>query len=311
MTSKRVLKIAFLVCVISALAGILARAPFGAQAQNPPQGTAPKAGSINNEDCAVCHEDVVKAFDKNPHSVLEKSPKFNMKNSCESCHGPGEAHATSDGDRTKIITFRDQPKKLYNEQCLTCHRKHREVNGFPGSTHGKFGMSCTDCHRVHHGTPMTRLLAQPENALCFSCHTERRADFSKPFHHRVRENAMRCIDCHQPHSGIDRRQVRTTDFGEAPCFKCHVDKEGPFVFEHAAPVIRDCSACHEPHGSNNPKMLIRSTVRQVCLECHTNSNRVLGGSPPSFHNVSLPRYQNCTTCHVKIHGSNVNLDFLR
>jgi DmsE family decaheme c-type cytochrome len=309
MTSKRALQTTLLLCSLVVLAGILA----GAQtpAQNPPQGTAAKAGSINNEDCAACHEDVVKAFDKNPHAVLEKSPKFNMKNSCESCHGPGEDHASNDGDRTKIITFRDQAKKRYNDQCLTCHNKHREVNGFSGSEHAKAGLSCTDCHRVHNPAATTRLLRQPANMLCFSCHVDTRTAFSKPFHHRVRENSMRCTDCHQPHSGIDRRQVRTTDFGDSPCFKCHTDKEGPFVFEHAPTVIRECGACHESHGSNNPKMLVRSTVRAVCLECHTTSQGVLGGSPPAFHDIRSPRYQNCTTCHVKIHGSNNNVDLLR
>ncbi len=309
MTSKRVLQITLLSSTLFVLAGILAGAQ--APAQNPPQGTSPTAGSVNNDDCAVCHEDVVKAFDKNPHAVLEKSPKFNMKNSCESCHGPGEAHATNDGDRTKIITFRDQAKKLYNEQCLTCHRKHREVNGFAGSAHAKFGLSCSDCHRVHHAAPTTSLLQQAVNNLCFSCHVQSRTDFSKPFHHRVRENSMRCTDCHQPHSGIDARQVRTTSFGDSPCLKCHTDKEGPFVFEHAPVVIRDCQACHQPHGSNNPKMLVRATVRAVCLECHTTSHGVLGASPPAFHDIRSPRFQNCTTCHVKIHGSNATVNFLR
>jgi hypothetical protein len=29
------------------------------------------------------------------------------------------------------------------------------------------------------------------------------------------------------------------------------------------------------------------------------------------HNLADPRYQNCTTCHVRIHGSNSDANFLR
>jgi ferredoxin len=29
------------------------------------------------------------------------------------------------------------------------------------------------------------------------------------------------------------------------------------------------------------------------------------------HNMAEPRYQNCTTCHVRIHGSNADQRFLR
>jgi DmsE family decaheme c-type cytochrome len=95
------------------------------------------------------------------------------------------------------------------------------------------------------------------------------------------------------------------------CTRCHREKEGPFVFEHAVLKVKDCQSCHEPHGSNNPKMLVRSTVRTLCLECHSASSNVLNSQPPSFHNVRLPRYQNCTICHVKIHGSNSSPLFLR
>ena len=88
------------------------------------------------------------------------------------------------------------------------------------------------------------------------------------------------------------------------CTSCHAEKRGPFVFEHVNGVAGDCMSCHENHGSSNNKRLKRATVKNLCLECHsTLSTKTLGSQPPSFHNVSLPRYQNCTTCHVAVHGS--------
>jgi DmsE family decaheme c-type cytochrome len=313
MSLSRALKCLLPLLTAAVLTGILAGSPPGLPAQaSPPKPQAAKAGSIKNEDCAVCHEDVTKAFEKNPHVVLEKSPKFKMENSCESCHGPGEDHASNSGDKTKIITFKAiVNKKEYSAKCLACHSRDHELPAFAGSTHAKMGLTCVDCHRVHNGARMTRLLKDQPNSLCFSCHIQSRAQFAKPFHHRVKENVVRCIDCHQPHSGIDRRQLRAQITGEIACTRCHREKEGPFVFEHAVLKIKDCQACHEPHGSNNSKMLVRSTVRTLCLECHSTSQNVLTSQPPSFHDIRLPRYQNCTICHVKIHGSNASPIFLR
>jgi DmsE family decaheme c-type cytochrome len=306
-----------LVLVSSALLTLLATLAGGVnrpKSQNAVQkGAAPAASSSSTtmEDCAACHEDVVKAFTRNPHSALQKSPLYNVPNPCESCHGPGEAHIAAGGDKAKIITFKGKVKGEYSKQCLSCHNKNHEVEGFAATMHAKSGLTCSDCHRVHSSAPMTKLLKQENNTLCFSCHTLQRAQFSKPFHHRVIEKAMNCLDCHQPHSGVEHHQVRTTSFGEMPCLKCHAEKEGPFVFEHAPLVIRNCYACHEPHGSNNPKMLVRSSVFLMCLECHAGSTNITGNLPPSFHDVRQPRYQNCTTCHTKIHGSNIDELFFR
>lgn len=313
MTLSRLLKITTLATMLSGLAGILAGSPekllAGGNAAGQQAGQA--SGSINNEDCAVCHEDLAKAFANSRHGILEKSPRFMMKNSCESCHGPGEAHALGDGDKTKIISFKESDKTAYQRQCLECHQSNAEILGFTASRHSKGGLFCADCHGVHNPAPMTRLLKSAPAQLCMSCHIERRADFAKPFHHRVNEGAMVCVDCHQPHGGFERRQLRTTHSGEEICVKCHLDKGGPFVFEHASLRLRDCQACHEPHGSNNTKMLVRSTVRSLCLECHSGTLNTFSAQPPAFHDIRSPRYQNCTSCHARIHGSNSSHLFLR
>ena len=104
---------------------------------------------------------------------------------------------------------------------------------------------------------------------------------------------------------------------EPGCFNCHGDKRGPFTFEHSPVRFEGCSACHEAHGSANPRMLIRQEVRLVCLECHANlpgvnnTRPVMGVVPTSFHDLRSPRFQNCTVCHQKIHGSHVDRNLLR
>ena len=103
---------------------------------------------------------------------------------------------------------------------------------------------------------------------------------------------------------------------EQPCLKCHTDKRGPFLFEHAAVRVDGCEACHSPHGSTNARLLKRPVLFTLCLECHTGQSGfgLTGDGIPTqsaSHNMADPKYRNCTTCHVRIHGSNADERFLR
>jgi DmsE family decaheme c-type cytochrome len=125
------------------------------------------------------------------------------------------------------------------------------------------------------------------------------------------------VDCHNPHGRLLANPLRDVSANEPGCFKCHGDKRGPFTFEHAPMRMAEgCQNCHEPHGSANPRMLTRADVKFQCLECHSNlgagsGQGTLGGVPPAFHDLRNPRIQNCTVCHVKVHGSHVNRALLR
>src|SRR5262249_1588561 len=174
------------------------------------------------------------------------------------------------------------------------------------------------CHKIHANGPDGLLVRKPAavNEQCSSCHLDIWAQFQRPNHHRVPEEAMACVDCHNPHGTVRSRMTRTFAANEPGCFSCHGDKRGPFTFEHAPVRFEGCAGCHEPHGSSNPRMLTRQSVQYVCLECHANlptSNKTatIGVVPPAFHDLRLPVYQNCTVCHQKIHGSHVDRNLLK
>ncbi len=129
---------------------------------------------------------------------------------------------------------------------------------------------------------------------------------------------MTCVDCHNPHGAFKPGLMQTASANGPGCYQCHGDKRGPFTFEHAPVREEGCGICHSPHGSTNAKMLIRECeVRLVCLECHANlpgvnsKSPVTGVVPPAFHDLTSPRYRNCTVCHQKIHGSHVDRNLLR
>jgi DmsE family decaheme c-type cytochrome len=185
-------------------------------------------------------------------------------------------------------------------------------------------MACTSCHSIHRSQSVRSLLRKPQTALCEECHTDVRAQFAMPFKHRVEEGVIACTDCHNPHGSFAPtwamasrpRHVDQAMANEEPCLKCHADKRGPFVFEHLGVRVDGCETCHAPHGSTNSRLLLRPVVFTLCLECHNgagNFGRQGKGIPAqtSNHNMADPRYQNCTACHVRIHGSNADSNFLR
>jgi DmsE family decaheme c-type cytochrome len=282
-----------------------------APAQSPTADAKP-ATYAGSEACQMCHEDIYKAFQKNPHIAVEKDKRGGRETrGCESCHGPGSKHAES----TAAADIRNPAKLPVAEAdrgCLSCHLNRPTQTGRIRSGHARNQVSCVTCHAMHKSAEelMPRRRAAI-NAECAGCHTAVWASFQLP------EGAMSCVDCHNPHGSLLSHSIRTVSANEPGCLNCHGDKRGPFIFEHAPVRLEGCATCHEPHGSANPRMLARQEVRFVCLECHANTpvtaaaSHTLGAVPPAFHDLRTPQFQNCTVCHVKVHGSNVSQGLLR
>ncbi len=272
-----------------------------------------------SDTCQACHEDIHKAFQKNPHHFVEKDNKRGWEGkACESCHGPGSKHAESVSPADISNPAKLRPAQA-DQVCLKCHLNQPTHAGRLQGGHARNQVSCMSCHAMHKGpSTLVARSAPAKNQLCASCHTSEWAQFAKPHKHRLPEGAMSCVDCHNPHGSYLWKSIQTVNANEPGCFKCHSDKRGPFVFEHPPVKLEGCTSCHEPHGSANPRMLTRQEIRFVCLECHANlptptaaSAGVIGGPPPAFHDLRNPRFRNCTICHVKIHGSQASRELTR
>jgi DmsE family decaheme c-type cytochrome len=288
-----------------------------AQTPPPPVPPAPPAPKVTAEMaqapeslCANCH-DQAKVFAGNPHAraFLRQLPAAHPDAACTSCHGDGQKHAEEGGDKSFIRGLHGADGAKF---CITCHNKATDNSSFgAGSIHANSAtINCLSCHSIHSAEPKSpKLLAKAPGALCQGCHTGQAAQIrSKPYAHRLDRGGMTCLDCHNPHGRPVEKGLNLTRTGELPCLNCHAEKRGPFVFEHVNGIAGNCLSCHQPHGSSNSKMLQWSRVDRLCLSCHsrTGGASTLGSQPPSFHDVSLPRYRNCTTCHVAVHGSNLS-----
>ena len=302
--------------------GAAAQAPAQVAAGGAPAGP---SGYVGNDVCKTCHADIWSNFYKNPHFksiAMGKTPP--ERTGCEGCHGPAQAHVAAGGGKDTIPhAFSLMQPKAVLEDCLTCHAKDLSKSNILRSEHTLNGIACTSCHSVHHSATPKFLLAKKQNETCYGCHANIRAQFEMPSHHRINEGFMQCTDCHNPHGaftatdgmGVHPTMVERASGSNPPCLKCHVDKRGPFVFEHPGVRVDGCQTCHNPHGSMNAKLLKRPVVFTICLECHngggTGTRNQGVDIQTARHNLLDPKFQKCTTCHVRIHGSNSDQYFLR
>ena len=264
------------------------------------KGTSNALGANASQVCYRCHgEKQDLELIAHPHQI---NGKYGF--ACTTCHDP----------HGKLLEYSRK------ELCLTCHQGTPTMS-WHASIHDQAGVACTDCHNPHPKSHVRQALdirhtdirrnkrlpmSVNEPQACAKCHPKIYAMTQLPSHHPLKEGKMTCSDCHDAHG-----QAQGNLKGETinlTCYKCHADKQGPFVYEHA-PVSEDCSICHNPHGtvSNN---LLHQPPSFLCLRCHSGHR-----APPSDHfgigtsdidGNTFQRpvlYTDCTQCHAQIHGT--------
>ena len=260
-----------------------------------------------DESCKMCHAQLSLIHQTTPHGYAEVS--------CESCHGDGEAHvkAPSSDNITSFSMPSDSTTEAY-EVCSNCHKSSHSIQN---NAHSAAGLTCGHCHSTH-TTDEQQLKAlnlpnhwsrlTPGSSMCYECHQDSFSQFEFNERHRLAEGVVACTSCHDPHQPEIGMQLG--GFKQSVCSDCHADLTGPFVHEHAASRIDGCAACHEPHGSPNRHMLKIQQVGALCYSCHADAPQFHIGFSPS----APPRFDEntvCTNCHVTIHGSNLDADFLK
>lgn len=206
---------------------------------------------------------------------------------------------------------------LGSESCADCHEEI--TRGFMTADHARLQApgqhaleaGCESCHgpgskHVESGGAAHTILNPRKNPdTCFACHLDKRGQFNLPHSHPVLAEKVSCADCHDPHRGAGFASSKALFTRDEACTRCHEAQRGPFAFEHEA-MREGCTACHNPHGTVNAKMLTARTAN-LCLKCHVqdaNSSVLIGGMPHS----ALLRTGTCWTagCHEAVHGSQIN-----
>jgi DmsE family decaheme c-type cytochrome len=293
------MRLRHLVLALAGAAVLLAGSQAFAQKAAPPAGW-------SATDCQSCHD------------------KAAGPASCASCHTNVAEHMKGQmgGDKNAPTpSVKKLTVKQVNETCLKCHEKAGQAN-YTASMHARRNVACTSCHSVHDAkSARGQLKTKVDSETCFTCHQTERAKAQRTSHHPVREGKMSCTSCHNPHDGSRPKMIQADSVNDL-CYKCHAEKRGPFLFEHA-PVREDCVSCHEPHGTNH-KRLLSQKLPNLCWNCHfTGSGHFAQNTNADNHGTEQGKYQvaptgttnfpttnsrmiekSCKNCHVNLHGSN-------
>lgn len=201
------------------------------------------------------------------------------------------------------------------ETCLTCHED--EGQGIADSAHGRAldprspaaANGCESCHgpgqaHVDAGGDASQILTFSAmtpvevSETCVTCHNrEEHAEWEGSAHEGRDVSCISCHSVHEPKSQ-DAQLVKATQ--AETCAQCHTDKQAKLQRSGHMPVREgkmECSSCHNPHGSQNVKLLAAGmSVNESCLSCHTEKRG-------PFLYEHAPVAESCVSCHDP-HGSN-------
>lgn len=294
-----------LLALVAAVLGF----PDASDAQRPAAKSAePPAGYAGVEACKGCHEEQYDKFSQTKMGRLFLKHPRNTKESaaCESCHGPGKAHADAGGGKNVggLISFVKNdptPVERRNAACLACHTKGDRLF-WQGSSHDSRDVACTNCHKLMEAVSAKSQLAK-ETVIdtCGQCHAQKRAQTMRSSHMPLREGKMTCTSCHNPHGTVTPALLKEQSLNDT-CYRCHAEKRGPYLWAHA-PVQESCANCHDPHGSNHERMLKVAKPR-LCQQCHIESRHPTSPYGRDTGSLKFVLGRQCALCHANIHGSN-------
>ncbi|UCH81049.1 MAG: hypothetical protein JSW20_00160 [Nitrospiraceae bacterium] len=299
-------------------------------------------GPAESGECTACHS---------PHGSPNKYQLMDLGSDlCFNCHdqdimsgefahGPADAggclacHNPHSSDYAKNL--RDEPPEL----CFSCHNNKKKELEEAKIIHKPAADTCVNCHNPHSNTN-EYMLSNKVPDLCFGCHKKKKESVQRAAtKHGALVVGKSCLNCHDAHaSNIANR------LSKAPldlCLGCHntsVKTDAGIMLtnmkelleknsSHHGPIKRkDCSGCHNPHGSDEFRMLKESYPSTfymsyqegnytLCFKCHLKSivqdpstfeltNFRNGYINLHFRHVNRPeKGRTCRACH-ETHASN-------
>ncbi|MFO1076278.1 MAG: cytochrome c3 family protein [Planctomycetota bacterium] len=300
---------------------LAALATFAAHART--QDTAPldRAGTrVAVAECARCHDKEHARLVRGTHAgVLQVA----ALPGCETCHGPGGAHAAASDNDPALITMPAQlPGDQQIQPCGRCHREQIRRHGGDPDGFRAAGRVCTDCHSVHgraHDAvaPDVRLRSFADaaahaeragSAACIECHPLRERSLHGGPHTALAAAtaADGCEKCHgngslhveQGNGRLVTRPDRATD-GVATCRQCHAAVD-PVEFHwrgKTKPYFSSgltCTSCHTVHAADTGSADAHATNAR-CATCHAAALATMPGS--THQHLGQLAGVGCDRCH--------------
>lgn len=257
--------------------------------------------AVDDETCLGCHDDMASSLSFTPHRLSSQYDKATTDISCTSCHSGASVHI--EDPSTENISNPSNEKGLEAvKTCSACHKAHNSLDNFGTDAHSNMQLNCSSCHKVH--GKKKSLLLDDGTKFCLGCHADSKTEFMRRSNHPIRQGNLTCLSCHNFSRAVDDNF--SYDINRI-CGDCHPEHGGPYLYEHE-PVNAysvegsGCIECHEPHGSENDRLL-KQSGDNLCSSCHM---------VPQHFQVLPPHdsliKNSCLSCHSEIHGSfNSNL----
>jgi predicted CXXCH cytochrome family protein len=268
--------------------------------------------------CFKCHKDD-KTTEREVHGPIALGE-------CTACHDPHQ------GER-KFRLVRQGP-----QLCYKCHVEKEAAFSPKRFGHVPTRLDCSNCHDPH-TSPNAFRIQRPIPELCFGCHPDKRVQVQtvRTDHAAVRIERQ-CLNCHDPHFADFPKQLQAPP--KVLCLRCH-DKEvqatdgtrltnmqallDEFKDWHGPIRQQDCAACHDPHGTDNFRILRQPYPQEfyapfkpeqysLCFGCH-EPTLVLEASTTTLTNFRNGRKnlhfvhvnqkekgRTCRACH-EVHAS--------
>lgn len=241
----------------------------------------PEAQYVGTNAClSACHyhDEIRRNFDASTMGVqLSRKLGLPLVN-CESCHGPGSL-AIEGLTPEKVL---EDAKKGIQTACN--YKTFVDIKNLPAPAKS---LICLKCHTANATFNLHNWNASSHAAndvSCMSCH-----------------NICKTFKKGSPDLTVALRDI------DKMCYECHQEIRAEFSLPSHHPVPEKkvfCSDCHDSHGSINDKLLKKGTIKEVCVQCHSEKE-----GPFVYEHADIT--EDCRTCHSP-HGSiNNNLLVLR
>ncbi len=224
--------------------------------------------------CFMCHDKKI-AEGKFVHGPVAVG-------GCVMCHNP---HQT---DFPRMLTASG------NEVCFQCHTDKAEDFKGKKFVHKPVSEKCVNCHSPHAGNYKYNFKADGSMDLCLGCHKDKKEWIaSVKVKHGGLETEKKCLACHDPHVSDYVKQLIAAPMNV--CMTCHdkpLQASDKVLLDmktyleqnkdwHGPIRQKDCSGCHNTHGSDNFRILRKYF-------------------PPLFYAPFDPKnYELCFNCHEK------------
>jgi predicted CXXCH cytochrome family protein len=207
------------------------------------------------ETCFKCHTKFDELY-KYQHGAAKLGD-------CAVCHEP---HSS---DNRGLLTATG------NALCFKCHQDDLKGRAWVHKPIADKG--CTACHDAHGADYRFNLTDGDGNDLCLKCH--KGVGVKAKVKHLALDR-YGCIACHDPHGADQPQGLRkaTNDL----CISCHAAQadgshvgtahkvEGGVDPRRAGKAF-SCTSCHNPHGSDNPKLFYKgANAQEMCTSCHAD-----------------------------------------